>query len=69
MITTPMWTGFTSALRLSSLMIGMKMMIAGIASMKSPTMMKSATSSSMIIIGSLPAAEAIQPETTAGPRR
>ena len=36
-------------------MIGMKMMIAGTASMKSPTMMKTQTSSSMIIAPSVPA--------------
>ena len=69
MITTPMCTGLMSAFWVSSVMIGMKMMIAGIASMKSPTMMNSTTSSSMIMNGSLPAAPAIHPETTAGPRR
>ena len=69
MITTPMCTGLMSALLVSSVMMGMKMMMAGIASMKSPTMMNSATSSSMIMKGSLPAAALIQPETTAGPRR
>jgi hypothetical protein len=45
-------------------MIGMKMMIAGMASMKSPTMMNRPTSSSMISIGSLCATPAIQADTT-----
>ena len=47
----------------------MKMMMAGMASMKSPTMTNRATSNSMIRNGSPPAAVEIQPDTTAGPRR
>ena len=41
MITTPICTALMSAFLVSSVMIGMKMMMAGIASMKSPTMMNS----------------------------
>ena len=69
MITTPICTGLISAFLVRSMISGMKMMMAGTASMKSPTMMNSSASSSMIMNGSLPAAFAIQSDTTAGPRR
>ena len=69
MMSTPMCTGLMSAAWVSSRISGMKMMIAGIASMKSPTMMNSPTSSSMIMNGSPPATCEIHSETTAGPRR
>ncbi len=50
-------------------MIGMKMMIAGTASTKSPTITNSTTSRNMIMRGSVPAVCAIQSATTSGPRR
>src|SRR5262252_4195908 len=57
MITTPMCTGLMLPTSVSLLMIGMKMMIAGTASMKSPTITNSTTSRNMIIAGSVPAIE------------
>ena len=69
MITTPMCTGLMSAFLVRSMMIGMKMMMAGMASMKSPTMTNNTTSSSMIMNGSPPAALDIHSDTMAGPRR
>ena len=69
MMTTPICTGLMSAFLVRSMISGMKMMIAGTASMKSPTIMNSNVSSSMIMKGSPPAAFAIHSDTTAGPRR
>ena len=54
---------------MSWLTTGMKMMIAGIGSMKSPTMVNTSTSRNMMACGSLPATSPIQPATTIGPRR
>ena len=69
MITTPMCTGLMSPSSVSLLMIGMKMMIAGMASMKSPTMTNSSHQQEHdhARIGAGDAA--IQSETTSGPRR
>ena len=53
--TTPMCSALMFPSSVSLLMMGMKMMIAGTASMKSPTMMNSSTSMNMIIAGSVPA--------------
>jgi hypothetical protein len=50
-------------------MIGMKVMIAGMASTKSPMITNSRTSNSMIIPASVPAKSAIQAATMSGPRR
>ncbi len=47
----------------------MKMTMHGIGSMKSPTMVKTATMQNMMRWGSLPATSVIQPDTTIGPRR
>ena len=55
MITTPMCTELMSPSSVNFRMMGMKMMIAGTASTKSPTMMNSSTSSSMIMRASVPA--------------
>src|SRR6185295_11398217 len=55
MITAPMCSGLMPPTSVSLLMIGMKMMIAGTASMKSPTMTNNTTSRNMIIAGSVPA--------------
>ena len=52
---TPIWTGLMSPSSTSRITIGMKMMIAGTASTKSPTMMNSRTSRNMIMRGSVPA--------------
>ena len=58
---SPAWvSAFTS---------GMKMMMVGTGSMKSPTTVNSSTSSSMIRCGSLPAIEVIQSAMTMAPRR
>src|SRR6185437_2990488 len=69
MITTPMCNVLMLPTSASLRMIGMKMMIAGTASMKSPTMTNTATSSSMISCPSLPAKPVIYPATMSGPRR
>ena len=50
-------------------MIGMKMMIAGTASMKSPTITNSTTKRNMIMRPLWPAKPSIQADTTSGPRR
>ena len=50
-----MCSGLMLPSSLSLMMIGMKMMIAGTASMKSPTTTNSSTSSSMIMRPSCPA--------------
>ena len=55
MITTPMCSGWMSPTWVSLVMIGMKMMMAGMASMKSPTITNSTTSSSMMIGPLVPA--------------
>ena len=55
MITTPMCSGLMLPISVSLLMIGMKMMIAGMASMKSPTITNSTTSRNMIIGPLVPA--------------
>ena len=69
MITTPMCSGLMSPSSVSLMTIGMKMMIAGTASMKSPITMNSSTSSSMMMRPSCPATSSIQPATMSGPRR
>ena len=48
---------------------GMKMMIAGIPSRKSPTMTSIATIKNMIAVPLWPATCSIQPDTTSGPRK
>ena len=53
----------------SLLMIGMKMMIAGTASRKSPTMTNSSTSKNMINAPSLPAMPVMKVATISGPRK
>jgi hypothetical protein len=55
MMTTPMCTGLMLPTLVSLTMMGMKMMIAGTASMKSPTITNRTTSKNMIIRGSVPA--------------
>jgi len=55
MMTTPMCTGLMLPTWVSLLMMGMKMMMAGIASMKSPRITNRMTRRSMIILGSVPA--------------
>ena len=67
--TTPMCTLLMLPTSISCVTTGMKMMIAGIGSMKSPTITNTATSRNMIAIGSVPATLLIHPATTIGPRR
>ena len=67
--TTPMCTGLMLPISVSALTNGMKIMMHGTGSMKSPTIVKSSTSRSMIRCGSLPATEVIQSEITMAPRR
>ena len=69
MIVTPMCTGLTPPSSASRVRIGMKMMIAGTASMKSPTTTNSSTSRARISVGSVPAWSSIHPATMSGPRR
>src|ERR1700745_1916604 len=66
MMTTPICTGLILPISVSLLMIGMKMMIAGIASTKSPMITNAPTSRNMMITGSVPAVVVIQPETKVG---
>ena len=67
--TTPMCSELMLPSSFSLMTIGMKMMIAGTASMKSPITMNSSTSSSMMMRPSWPATISIQPDTMSGPRR
>ncbi len=67
--TTPMCTGLMLPASVSAFTSGMKMMMVGTGSMKSPTMVNSSTSSSMIRCGSVPASSVIQSEITMAPRR
>ena len=69
MMTTPMCSGLICPTSVNFKMIGMKMMMAGTASMKSPTTMNSSTSSSMIIGPLVPANAAMWLATRSGPRR
>src|SRR5689334_15354519 len=69
MMTTPMCSGLMLPTSASFVMIGMKMMIAGTASMKSPTITNSATSRNMIRAPSVPAYALMYPATMSGPRR
>ena len=54
-MTTPMCTGLMSPSSVSRMMIGMKMMMAGTASTKSPTITNSAANKNMILIALVPA--------------
>ena len=69
MSTTPMCTGLISAACVNAFTSGMKMMMVGTGSMKSPMMVNSRTSNSMIRCGSLPARLVIHSEITIAPRR
>ena len=69
MITTPMCTELMPPSSASRVTIGMKMMIAGTASMKSPTITNSATRRKRIMRGSVPAVVSMRSETMSGPRR
>src|SRR4030095_10388963 len=69
MITTPMCSELMCPTSVSLLMIGMKMMIAGTASMKSPTITNSTTSRNMIIAGAGPAKRGVDAGTMSGARR
>ena len=69
MITTPMCSDLMLPTSVSLRMIGMKMMIAGTASMKSPTITNSPTSRNMIVVPSFPASAPIWVATMSGPRR
>ena len=67
--TTPICTELIPATSVNWFTTGMKIMIAGMGSMKSPTITNTATSSSMIMPASVPATLPIQPATTIGPRK
>ena len=67
--TTPICTPLMSPACVSVFTSGMKMMMVGTGSMKSPTTVNSSTSNSIIRCGSLPASEVIQSAITAAPRK
>ncbi len=67
--TTPMCTPLMSPACVSAFTSGMKMMMVGTGSMKSPTTVNNSTKSSIMICGSLPAIEVIQSAMTMAPRR
>src|SRR5262249_26291257 len=62
-------TGLMSPACVNAFTSGMKMMIVGTGSMKSPMTVNSPTISSMIRCGSLPAMDVIQSAITMAPRR
>lgn len=67
--TTPMWTGLMLPASVSAFTNGMKIMMVGTGSMKSPTTVKSATINNIIKCGSWPAMPVIQSAITIAPRR
>ena len=67
--TTPICTPLMSPACVSAFTSGMKMMMVGTGSMKSPTTVNSSTISSIMKCGSLPAIEVIQSAITMAPRR
>ena len=64
-----MCTGLMLPALVSAFTSGMKMMMVGTGSMKSPMMVNSSTISSMMRCGSLPASSVIQSAITIAPRR